>query len=178
VVGVLGMNVEDGPEILIDAGRRWRGGAGFHPFDTLRVDSGEVGSVKTLQGSSGEEQSGESKEGEDTHIFILRGYLGSAHGGMMVMRISRGNLIMAADVSSEKRQLHELIDRLPPERSGAFLRALNSLSADPVLLSLLNSPPDDEPYTEQQRNEDARAEESIARGEGIRHEDLLHEFGL
>ena len=85
---------------------------------------------------------------------------------------------MAADVSSEKRQLHELIDQLPPERSGAFLRAWHCLSADPVLLSLLNAPPDDEPYTEQQRREDAEAEDSIARGEGIPHEDVLREFGL
>lgn len=85
---------------------------------------------------------------------------------------------MAVDVSFEKRQLHELIDRLPPERSGAFLRALNSLSADPVLLSLLNAPPDDEPYTEQQRRDDVQAEDSIARGEGIPHKDLLREFGL
>jgi len=84
---------------------------------------------------------------------------------------------MAANVSSEKQQLHELIDQLPPERSGAFLRVLHSLAADPVLLSLLNAPLDDEPYTEQQRREDAEAEESIARGEGIRHEDILREFG-
>jgi hypothetical protein len=83
-----------------------------------------------------------------------------------------------ADFSSEKRQLHELVDRLPSERSGAFLRALNALSADPVLLSLLNAPADDEPYTEQQRREDAEAEDAIARGEGIRHEDVLREFGL
>ena len=85
---------------------------------------------------------------------------------------------MAADVSSEKQLLHELVDRIPTERSGAFLRALKSLSADPVLLSLLNAPPDDEPYTTEQRREDAEAEDSIARGEGIRHEDILREFGL
>ena len=81
-------------------------------------------------------------------------------------------------MDAEKQQLHELIDRIPPERSGAFLRALNSLSMDPVLLSLLNAPADDEPYTDQQRREDAEAEESIARGDGIRHEDVLREFGL
>ena len=85
---------------------------------------------------------------------------------------------MAADLSVEKQRLHELIDQIPPERSGAFLRALSSLSADRVLLSLLNAPPDDEPYTEQQRREDAAAAESIARGEGIRPEDILREFGL
>jgi hypothetical protein len=82
---------------------------------------------------------------------------------------------MAADASSEKKRLHELIDQLPPERSGAFLRVLSSLSADPVLLSLLNALPDDEPYTERQRDEDLEAEDSIARGEGIHHEDLLRE---
>lgn len=82
------------------------------------------------------------------------------------------------DFSAEKRQLHELVDQLPPERSGAFLRALSSLSADPVLLSLLNAPADDEPYTERQRSEDAEAEDAIARGEGIQHEHLLREFAF
>src|SRR5580700_8017884 len=57
---------------------------------------------------------------------------------------------MAADASHEKQQLHQLIDQLPPEQSGAFLRAPNSLATDPVLLSLLNAPPDDEPYTDAQ----------------------------
>jgi hypothetical protein len=33
----------------------------------------------------------------------------------------------------------------------AALRYLHYLCADPVLLSLLNAPPDDEPYTEGQR---------------------------
>jgi hypothetical protein len=78
---------------------------------------------------------------------------------------------MPADVNSGKRQLHELIDQLPMERSGAFLRALLRLAADPVLLSLLNAPLE-------QRKEDAEAEASIARGEGIRHDDLLRELGL
>ena len=82
------------------------------------------------------------------------------------------------DFNAEKGRLHELIERISPERSGAFLHALKSLSADPVLLSLLNAPPDDEPYTEEQRREDANAEDAIARAEGIKHEDLLREFVL
>lgn len=85
---------------------------------------------------------------------------------------------MASDFSAEKRKLHDLVDRIPSERAGAFLRAMDSLSSDPVLLSLLNATADDEPYTDQQRKEDAAAEDSIARGEGIRHEDILREFGL
>jgi len=42
------------------------------------------------------------------------------------------------------------------------------LCADPVLLSLLNAPPDDEPYTEEQRERDAEAAASIARAMAFR----------
>lgn len=65
---------------------------------------------------------------------------------------------MASDFSAEKGQLHRLIE--------------------PMLLSLLNAAPDDEPYTGDQRQQDAEAEASIARGEGVPHEEVLHEFGL
>jgi hypothetical protein len=58
---------------------------------------------------------------------------------------------MAADSSSKKQQLHQLVENLAPEQVQAALRYLNYLSADPVLLSLLTAPPDDEPYTEEQR---------------------------
>ena len=52
------------------------------------------------------------------------------------------------------------------------------LCADPVLLSLLNAPADDEPYTDEQRQRDAEAEASIAGGGGISHEKILSEFGI
>jgi hypothetical protein len=80
---------------------------------------------------------------------------------------------MAGDYSTEKQQLHRLIDNLPPDQLSAALSYLNFLCADPVLLSLLNAPPDDEPYTEEQRREDAEADATIARGEGIPHEEVL-----
>jgi hypothetical protein len=73
VVGILGVDVEDGPEIAIDAGRRRRDRAFFHPFDTLGVNGFEVSGFETLESGSGEEQRGEGKEGEDAHTFILRG---------------------------------------------------------------------------------------------------------
>jgi hypothetical protein len=85
---------------------------------------------------------------------------------------------MVADSSSERQQLHQLVERLAPEQVQAALRYLNYLSADPVLLSLLNAPPDDEPYTEEQRRQDAESEASIARGEGIARDEVLREFGL
>jgi hypothetical protein len=53
------VDVEDGPVIAIDAWGRGRGGAFFHPFDTLGVDSFEVGRVETLDGGAGEEEGSE-----------------------------------------------------------------------------------------------------------------------
>lgn len=85
---------------------------------------------------------------------------------------------MAAESGIYREQLHDLIERLPPEQVLAALRYLNYLCADPVLLSLLNAPSDDEPYTEQQRKQDIDAEASIARQEGISQEEILREFGL
>ncbi len=85
---------------------------------------------------------------------------------------------MTTDVATEKQQLHELIDRLPEEQLRSARQFLSFLCADPVLLSLLNAPPDDEPYTEEQQRRDAEAIASIERGEGIPHEEILREFGL
>ncbi len=85
---------------------------------------------------------------------------------------------MTTDVATEKQQLHELIDRLPEEQLRSARQFLSFLCADPVLLSLLNAPPDDEPYTEEQQRRDAEEIASIERGEGIPHEEILREFGL
>lgn len=85
---------------------------------------------------------------------------------------------MAHDFDTGKQELHQLIDQLPTEQVTAAMRYIQYLCADPVLLSLLNAPPDDEPYTEGQRARDAEAEASFASGNGVSHEEVLHEFGL
>ena len=85
---------------------------------------------------------------------------------------------MALDANSEKQQLHELVEKLPTDRLPAALSYLHFLCADPVLLSLLSAPADDEPYTDSQRAEDADAEAALARGEGISHEEMRREFGV
>ena len=64
---------------------------------------------------------------------------------------------MANDFDNGKEQLHQLIEQLPIEQVTAALQYMRYLRADPVLLSLLNAPPDDEPYTEGQRERDAEA---------------------
>ena len=79
--------------------------------------------------------------------------------------------------STDKQRLHQLVESLPAEQIPAALRYLNYLSVDPMLLSLLNAPPDDEPYTDEQRVQDAEAADSIARGEGVTQEDVQREFG-
>ena len=85
---------------------------------------------------------------------------------------------MAGELYNTKQELHQLIDQLPTEQVTAAVRYMHYLCADPVLLSLLNAPPDDEPYPEGQRERDAEAEASIARGDGISHDEVLREFGL
>ena len=84
----------------------------------------------------------------------------------------------AGDFDNGKQQLHQLIDQLPTEQVTAALRYMHYLCADPVLLSLLSAQPDDEPYTEEQRERDSRAAASIASGDGISHREVLREFGL
>lgn len=85
---------------------------------------------------------------------------------------------MAGNFDTGKQRLHQLIDQLPTEQVTAALRYMHYRCADPVLLSLLNAPPDDEPYTDEQRQRDAEAGASIAAGDGISHEEVLREFGL
>jgi len=85
---------------------------------------------------------------------------------------------MDSDFDKGKNELHLLIDHLPPDQVTAALQYMHYLCIDPVLLSLLNAAPDDEPYTEGQRERDAEAVESIDRGGGISHAEVLREFGL
>ncbi len=77
---------------------------------------------------------------------------------------------MAGSIDNGKQELHQLIDQLPTEQISAAMRYMHFLCADAVLLSLLSAPPDDEPYTDDQRARDAEAEMSIARGDGISHD--------
>ena len=44
--------------------------------------------------------------------------------------------------------------------------------------SLLTTPPDDEPYTDEQQRRDAEAHAAHLRGESVPHEEVLREFGL
>ena len=85
---------------------------------------------------------------------------------------------MAGNFDNGRQELHQLIDQLPTEQVTAALRYIHYLCADPALLSLLNAPPDDEPYTAEQQQWDAEAEASLAGSNSISHDEVLREFGL
>jgi len=77
---------------------------------------------------------------------------------------------------SQQQHIVSLAERLSPEQLEAAIRFMQSLLADPVALSLLTAPPDDEPETEDERRavEAARNDPSPT----IPHEEILREFGL
>jgi hypothetical protein len=75
----------------------------------------------------------------------------------------------------DRQELHRLLDHIPDTDIGTARKFLRSL-LDPVTLSLLTAPFDDEPETDQERAavEAARRES----GPGTPHEKVLEAFGL
>ena len=82
---------------------------------------------------------------------------------------------MAQDIGNEKKQAHELIERLPPTQLSAVVVLLEAM-LDPAALA--NAPMENEEITPETAAALDRARESLARGEGIPHEEILREFGL
>ena len=73
-----------------------------------------------------------------------------------------------------KEALKQLIDDLPDDRAERLLDAMQ----DPVILSRMTAPIDDEPETDEERAAVAEAREAVARGELISTEQLNRELGL
>jgi hypothetical protein len=80
-------------------------------------------------------------------------------------------------MAADKQHAHKLIDNLAPSQIPAAIGMLESL-LDPVARAIANAPIDDEPVTEEEAREVEAAKASLARGEGIPHEQVLAEFGL
>ena len=76
-----------------------------------------------------------------------------------------------------KQHAHELIDRMAPGQVVAVVHLLEVM-LDPVARSLANAPFDDEPVSDEERQEIASARVSYDRGEAIPNEEVLAEFGL
>ena len=84
---------------------------------------------------------------------------------------------MSHDLTNEKHQAHELIDRLPPAQLAAVARLLKAM-LDPVSLAISNAPVDDEPETDEERRAVAEAKEWLQLHPGIPFEEVLADFGF
>jgi hypothetical protein len=84
---------------------------------------------------------------------------------------------MESDLNQERQQAHALLDLLPPEKLNA-VRSLLEVMVEPLARSLALAPVDEEEITPETAAALDRARASLARGEGIPHEEVLREFGL
>jgi hypothetical protein len=80
-------------------------------------------------------------------------------------------------MAADKQHAHELIDRMAPGQVAAVVGLLEII-LDPFARALASAPYDDETVSEGEAREVDEAKASLARGEGIPHEEVLAEFGL
>ena len=84
---------------------------------------------------------------------------------------------MEPNLDQERRQAHALIDALPAEKLTA-VKSLLEVMIEPLARSLALAQAEEEELTPEATAALDRARGSLARGEGIPHEDILSEFGL
>jgi hypothetical protein len=84
---------------------------------------------------------------------------------------------VASDLTQEKQQLHELVDRLGPSQVYA-VRGLLQVMLDPVSRAIANAPVDDEPLTAEEAHALNEAREWLKHNEPIPHEQVLAELGI
>ncbi len=84
---------------------------------------------------------------------------------------------MELNINQERQQAHALLDMLPGEKLAAVRHVLEVL-VEPLARSLALAPVEDEEITPETAAALDRARASLARGEGIPHEEILREFGL
>jgi hypothetical protein len=84
---------------------------------------------------------------------------------------------MEPDLTHERQQAHALLDMLPAEKLNA-VRSLLEVMVEPLSRSLALAPVEEEGITAETAAAVDRARASLARGEGVPHEEILREFGL
>jgi hypothetical protein len=84
---------------------------------------------------------------------------------------------METDLTQERQQAHALLDMLPVEKLTA-VRSLLEVMVEPLSRSLASAQVEEEEITSDTAAALDHARASLARGEGIPHEDILREFGL
>lgn len=84
---------------------------------------------------------------------------------------------MEPSLDQERREAHALLDALPAEKLNA-VRSLLEVMVEPLARSLALAPVEEESLTPDTGAALDRARVSLAREEGIPHDEILREFGL
>jgi hypothetical protein len=84
---------------------------------------------------------------------------------------------MERNPDQERQEAHALLDLLSAQELNA-VRNLLEVMVEPLARSLGAAPVEDEPINEETVEAVNRARASLARGEGIPHEEILREFGI
>lgn len=84
---------------------------------------------------------------------------------------------MEPNLTYERQQAHALLD-LPSADKLNAVRGLLEVMVEPLARSLALAEVEKEEITPETATALDRARDSLARGEGIPHEEVLHEFGI
>jgi hypothetical protein len=84
---------------------------------------------------------------------------------------------MEMNLNQERQEAHALLDMLPSAKLNA-VRTLLEVMVEPLPRSLALAPVEDDEITPETSAALERARSSVARGEGVAHEEILREFGL
>ena len=84
---------------------------------------------------------------------------------------------MEPNLNQARQQAHTLLDMLPAEKLNA-VRSLLEVMVEPLARSLALAPVEEDEITPVTAAALDRARAALVRGEGIRHEEILREFGL
>lgn len=84
---------------------------------------------------------------------------------------------MLSEMANEKQHAHQLLDQLDSGQLAAVIHLLEVMTS-PLSRSLAKADVEEEEVSSETVAALARSRASLARGEGIPHEDIKREFGL
>jgi hypothetical protein len=85
--------------------------------------------------------------------------------------------MMEPNLNQDRQRAHALLDLLPAEKLNA-VRSLLEVMVEPLSRSLALAPVEEEDISVETSSALDRARASLARSEGIPHEEILREYGL
>jgi predicted transcriptional regulator len=76
-----------------------------------------------------------------------------------------------------KERLHQLVDELSEPEAKRALTLVEKEREDPVIAAFRDAPEDDEPWTDEDEAAVKEANEDIAAGRTISHEEMVRKYG-